>query len=112
MFNVFSAIEAIDDTRSLLGAHLPRVYRRASAFTRFHHDGGKRLPHFVMQLASQRAAFVFLRADEPRGKSLQIGARFECFFEPPLHFGLSRKSGCSRNREHDAAQDGDSESDE
>ena len=84
----------------------------AAGAARLHHDGRKRLPHFVVQFARQGAAFLFLGAHQPRRKRLQIRARFDGLLQPPLHFALEpQRQSRRRDRQHHAAQQGDSEGD-
>ena len=54
-------------------AHLTRSAVRFD-IARFHHDGGERLAHFIVQFARKAAALVFLGSDQTRGEILQTGA--------------------------------------
>ena len=107
-FSVFSAIDAMDDNAA------PDLARVRSRFriTGFHHDGGERLPHFVVQLAGERAPFLLLRAHEPRRKRLQIRAGLRGFTKPPFYFAFEpARQGDGAKGEQRPAEQRDSKGD-
>ena len=73
----------------------------------------KRLADFVVELAGEGAALVLLRAQEPRGELLQIGAGAGVLIQAAFQLALETEGVADgQKRQHQAAGQRDSKGDD